>query len=68
MMKIIFIQTLKVGLEATLTNFNNIVILELSINFRNSLKLPPEEELAKVYFGSDIITEFTNKKKSDIKS
>lgn len=52
---------LKLGLRASLTNFNNILKTELSINFPNTRKLPPKEELEAVYLGSDIISEITVK-------
>ncbi|CAD8123039.1 unnamed protein product [Paramecium sonneborni] len=59
---------LKLGLRASLTNFNSILKNELSINFPSTRKQPPKEELEAVYLCSDIITEITNKMEQDIKS
>ncbi|CAD8124629.1 unnamed protein product [Paramecium sonneborni] len=58
---------LKLGLRASLTNFNTILKTELSINFPNSRKLPPKEELEAVYLCSDIISEITIRMEQDIK-
>ncbi|CAK64796.1 unnamed protein product (macronuclear) [Paramecium tetraurelia] len=59
---------LKLGLTAALTNFNNILKTELSINFPSTRKLPPKEELEAVYLCSDIISEITAKMEQDIQS
>ncbi|CAD8145034.1 unnamed protein product [Paramecium octaurelia] len=59
---------LKLGLTAALTNFNNILKTELSINFPSTRKLPPKDELEAVYLCSDIISEITTKMEQDIQS
>ncbi|CAD8209664.1 unnamed protein product [Paramecium octaurelia] len=59
---------LKLGLRASLTNFNNILKTELDINFPTTRKSPPKEELEAVYLGSDVISEITFKMEKDISS
>ncbi|CAK81278.1 unnamed protein product (macronuclear) [Paramecium tetraurelia] len=59
---------LKLGLRASLTNFNNILKTELDIDFPTTRKYPPKEELEAVYLGSDIISEITIKMEKDISS
>ncbi|CAD8123035.1 unnamed protein product [Paramecium sonneborni] len=57
---------LKLGLRASLTNFNSILKNELSINFQSYRNQPSKEELEAVYLCSDIIHEITNKMEKDI--
>lgn len=53
-------------MRAALTNFNNILKTELSIDFPTTRKQPPKEELEAVYLSSDIISEITVKMEEDI--